>query len=82
MTDHPLTDEMCESICQNCNTWKSQNKIWFESMRAAYDKGYDKGRDDQLGQVIEWIKNEPLNEAELQMYRDHMLYFLKKAMRP
>ena len=42
MTDHPLTDEMCESICQNCNTWKSQNKIWFESMRAAYDLAIEK----------------------------------------
>lgn len=45
--NHPLTDEMCESICQNCNTWKSQNKIWFESMRAAYDLGADQ----QLEQV-------------------------------
>ena len=94
---HPLTDEMCKQIqlhkrfinlsdedCmriaydKGCNDQLEKVIDDEDCMRIAYDKG----RDDQLRQVIEWIKNDPLNEAELQMYRDDMLYFLEKAMRP
>ena len=72
---HPLTDEMCESICQNCNTWNSQNKIWFESMRAAADW--------QLEQDVEFFQNflitalgVPLSTAAL------MAQDFKAVMRP
>ena len=73
MTDHPLTDEMCESICQNCNTWKSQNKIWFESMRAAYDLAVE--------QITEqWEEVIDSNRTDIQVIREFDKRL--KAMRP
>ena len=73
MTDHPLTDEMCESICQNCNTWKSQNKIWLESMRAAYDLAVE-----QITEQWEEVINSPRTDIQMIREFDKRL----KAMRP
>ena len=81
---HPLTDEMCESICQNCDTFTSQNEIWFQSMRAAFDKGADW----RLEQVIEWLRSMD-EHSYLYTYitdphvdKDELIADLKEAMRP
>ena len=64
--NHPLNDEMCELVA----TFTPLTSIEKENMRAAYDKG----RDDQLGQVIKWLKDGG--------YETDLLLDLKAAMRP
>ena len=57
MADHPLTDEICKSIAV---CYPYNNRIDIEDcghltdMRAAYDKG----RNDQLEQVVEWLRTQ------------------------
>ena len=95
MTDHPLTDDIAESIAVTelqCPFGIGQLVFTHDDMRAAFDKG----RDHQLEQVIEWI------QANLWLYDDEtgpmyikedflsdkvideekVIEDLKKAMRP
>lgn len=70
---HPLTDEMCESICQYCNSFTSQNEIWFQSIRDAYDVGYAQALED-LQDVITSIQRKdspsiPITLEELEAMR-------------
>jgi hypothetical protein len=79
---HPLTDEMILSIADEAYHLPG----YQDDMRAAYDKG----RDDQLEQVIEWLKmglpsgcyleHSTWEKSEIDV--DYLLHDLKKAMRP
>ena len=75
MTDHPLTDEMCKQIQLHKRFINLSDE---DCMRIAYDKG----RDDQLGQVIEWIKECPSYDLDFYSECRRMIADLKKAMRP
>ena len=77
---HPLTDELLQQIgCAN-----PRARVFdTQAMRAAYDKG----RDDQLEQVMEWLDEHLSNYSDAPWLgscesildlKDH----LKKAMRP
>jgi len=72
MTDHPLTDEICDQIQDSIHPCDPEN------MRAAVDW--------QLEQVIEWIKN--CRDCDLFYIKDRdlmnfkMRRELQKAMRP
>ena len=80
---HPLTDEICFNILDNLDC--SLN----DDLRAAYDKGYDKGRADMLEQVSKWIKREvdgsylsDTGEFWQKIDVEDIIYDLRKAMRP
>ena len=68
MTDHPLTDEICDQIQGSIHPCDPEN------MRAAADW--------QLGQVLKWLKN--CRDYDLFYIKDRALTRreLKKAMRP
>ena len=80
---HPLTDEIIEEIAEDVFYYEYSIPIFRQDMRAAYDKG----RDDQLEQVIAWLK---LNTDDYLLQDYYKTYFLteaflddfKKAMRP
>ena len=94
MTDHPLTDEMCELLDPEYQWSDVNGNVVFShvDLRAAFDKG----RDHQLEQVIEWIQaNLWLYDEETgHMYikedflsdkvidEEKVIEDLKKAMRP
>ena len=65
---HPLTYEMMQKIHGDRPGYS--HPFDEDDMRAAYDKG----RDDQLGQVIKWLKDGG--------YETDLLLDLKAAMRP
>ena len=74
---HPLTDEMCESIIQNCDSFAFQNVIWFQSMRASYDFGYAQALED-LQDVITSIQRKdspsiPITLKELEAMRPQVV---------
>ena len=79
MTEHPLTEDMLNQIQS-----ESPTRIYgTEAVLAAYDLG----RDEQLEQVIEWLKD----HAAVYMYEAHdgpcfdedgLLDDFEKAMRP
>ena len=68
MSDHPLTDEICDEIRESIYVCDPKN------MRAAADW--------QLEQVLEWLKN--CRDYDLLYIKDRasMRRELKKAMRP
>ena len=77
MTDqHPLTDETCDGL-----VWFSRDGLTelseydYVIMRAAYDKGME----DQLERVIEWVH--PILESE-HLRADYFVESLREAMRP
>ena len=87
---HPLTDEMCEGICeqvsQDCDWHATQNEIWSQTLRAAADW--------QLEQVTKWLGENLyyIQEDGLVRYvygddfatiaSHEVITDLKKAMRP
>jgi len=87
MTEHPLTDDMLKQI-------QSENPMRIygtQAMRAAYDVG----RDEQLEQVMKWMKvnlmKHDFHEGYAYLYDDcsnayireeELLKDLKQAMRP
>jgi len=84
MAEHPLTDDVLKQIgCENplelpCLSISGRVRVFgTQAMRAAYDLG----RDEQLEQVIEWMKvnliKHGFHEGYAYLYKD-----LKKAMRP
>ena len=82
MTDHPLTDEMCDDlsgwplseISDDYAEWSKQD------MRDAADW--------QLEQVIEWLRSIPSRQYAhpwawpVEMDKDELITDLKKSMRP
>ncbi len=90
MTDrHPLTDEMMDKIHGDEPGYS--NPYDEDDMRAAYDLG----RDEQLEQVIEWMKANLMNHDSHESYdylyddfslayikEDELLKDLREAMRP
>jgi hypothetical protein len=75
MTEHPLTDEICDQIQDSIHPCDPEN------MRTAYDRG----RDDQLKQVLEWIDCIGRFEGyNLDFHSDCNLLIrdIQKAMRP
>jgi len=57
MTEHPLTDEIC------CQLWQDNKDNWLKlqepcpATRRVMRAAYDVGRDAQLEQAIEWLKD-------------------------
>ena len=79
MTDHqhPLTDEMIESIsCFYLSKWGDTSEGIKQDMRAAYDKGST----DMLDKVLKWL-NETIFEQSLHD-ADDLPEELREAMRP
>jgi hypothetical protein len=75
MTEHPLTEEMCENIsCFNLLLWGDTSDGIKQDMRTAADW--------QLEQVIEWLKNCRYYDLFYTRDRALMIRELKKAMRP
>ena len=75
MTEHPLTDEMCETLSRQ--TWLDPDvdvEGTAHDMRAAADW--------QLEQVIEWIKGCPNYDLDFHSECRRMIADLKRAMRP
>ncbi|MFZ9014649.1 MAG: hypothetical protein ACO23H_10470 [Alphaproteobacteria bacterium] len=79
MTEHPLTDELIEEIARFDPD--------ADDMRAAYDKGAE----DRLEQITEWLRKnlpqtlylEPIGYIEYKKEdRLRLIDDLKKAMRP
>ena len=70
---HPLTDDLC------CQIWQDNKDNWLmwqepcpstrQIMRAAYDKGME----DRLEQVIEWLKGNLGSSMYLQLVEDNVL---------
>lgn len=52
MTNHPLTDEIIEEIAEDVFYYEYSIPIFRQDMRTAYDKG----RDDQLKDDMDWLK--------------------------
>ena len=88
-SQHPLTDARCRDIANDlCYRWKphvDQGEVLYaeDDMRAAYDAG----RNEQLEQVIEWIR-ENLHEYSSGIDLSFLWSMsclvpdLEKAMRP
>jgi len=82
---HPLTDEIIEEIAEDVFYYDYSIPIFRCDMRAAYDKG----RDDQLEQVIEWLRHnlgsvplDPVGYSGHEIDVDYVIEDLKQAMRP
>jgi len=93
MTEHPLTDGLC------CQLWQDNKDDWlklqepFPATRRIMRAAYDLGRNEQLEQVIEWLRK---NLDERYVYIDFddgdvltpgidvesAIIDLKQAMRP
>ena len=83
MTEHPLTDEMCENIsCFNLSLWGDTSDGIKQDMRAVADW--------QLQKVFEWIKSElgrncylnPSGYYDHEVNVEYVLEELEEAMRP
>ena len=79
MTNHPLTDEICEQVSRRCVS--TTTSIERDNMRTAADW--------QLEQVIEWIRRHPWVGSDCPIYdfeeeedRSRLIADLKEAMRP
>jgi hypothetical protein len=79
---HPLTDEIIHKnfipdydFYDDCEICLGFNN---DDLRAAYDKGAD----DRLEQVIEWLKECPNYDLETYTGLASLIHDLKKAMRP
>ena len=73
---HPLTHEICERL--SCFPFEDCDEEGIMTdMRAAYDKGAE----DRLKQVIEWL-NETIFERGSSLEAVNIPEELKKAMRP
>ena len=92
MTKHPLTDEMIEDIAyktiQSDETIRTEGLgvppyrdgrvvLRYDDMRKAYDLGREKGREDRLKQVIEWLE-----DYEQVCGGFIRIAYFKQAMRP
>lgn len=80
---HPLTDEIIEEIAEDVFYYEYSIPIFRQDMRTAYDKG----RDDQLEQVMKWLDENLSNYTDDDYLGDcEPLYKLegdlKEAMRP
>ena len=82
MTNHPLTDDIIESI------WNKVGNDIVNTEERDLDKfvqnslmrnAYDKGAADRLEQVIEWLKDELDYRSDID---PNLLSDLKQAMRP
>ena len=85
MTDHPLTDKDIQSIWDKVGNdivdAKDEDLDGFVEdalIRAAYDKGGE----DMLERVIEWLGTELEYDPELANTRPYIHLDLKEAMRP
>ena len=85
MTDHPLTDKDIQSIWDKVGNdivdAKDEDLDGFVEdalIRAAYDKGGE----DMLERVIEWLETELEYDPELANTRPYIHLDLKEAMRP
>ena len=69
MINHPLTDEICKTVC--C-TWPEEHEtsLVFDNMRA--------GADWQLERVIRYLEN----DLEFVLWTDDFMDKFNKAMRP
>lgn len=77
--NHPLTDEMCEILSrQPWLGFDSPIEGTIHDMRAAYDKGGD----ERLEQVIEWLKDYPVLDILEAHGIEAVVEELKKEMRP
>jgi len=72
MTEHPLTDEICEKLADTED--RPFTDIEMDNMRAAADW--------QLEQVIEWVSKFGLYLFKHPWHKDEVIRELKKAMRP
>lgn len=77
MTDHPLTDEMCENIAPMAQWVGDIGDTIFRhcDMRAAYDKGAA----DKLEQVVKWLK---ATKSTVKLCPSVLAVQLEQAMRP
>ena len=83
---HPLTDELLQQIgCANPRARLRSPSIPrvfdTQAMRAAYDKG----RDEQLEQVIEWLKDHLEDytwAGDPGIHTEGVIIDLKQVMRP
>ena len=77
---HPLTDEKCNKLSifdlDECSAAYAYGIM--ADMRTAYDKG----RDDQLEQVIEWLNEAIFDQCIWPHQIDALPKRLQKAMRP
>ena len=76
MTEHPLTDDLCYTVCEE---WPPEDDVEKDNMRSAADW--------QLEQVMKWIDKNISNYTDDDYLGDceplHKLQDdLKKAMRP
>ena len=86
MTDqHPLTDLMIEELAEDMFYYEYYIPIFRQDLQVAYDKG----RDDQLEQVIKWFKQSTSHYGGDCLYFDNHYDLdegignvLEKAMRP
>ena len=91
MTDpHPLTDDIIEEI--SSPYLKSGTGGWMhsEGVKTNMRIAYDEGRNDQLEQVIEWLKSnltwgaylEPVGYSSHQIDVADLIFDLKAELRP
>ena len=83
---HPLTDEMIEDMSHlvEVTPWYQLNLEDYDEdrIRKGFRAAYDLGRDEQLKEVIKWIKDCDIYELGSRDQHDQMISDLKKAMRP
>lgn len=84
MTDHPLTDEICDAMIED----DSINELWFHTVEDSMRVAYDKGREDRLKQVIEWLRSADSRDylwvwidGDAEINKDELIADLRKAMR-
>ena len=82
MTDHPLTDDVCQKIIDSepGSKWGPEMIDCFveDFVRAAYDKGCN----DQLEKVIEWLEDCSICDTIIHRGESVLVEELRKAMRP
>ena len=90
---HPLTDEMCRQIFDGKKSSKSMTEYshCFVKTDAICDcmrTAFDKGAEHRLGQVIEWLEANPIEDYVYADYtgaiirENEFLENFKKTMRP
>ena len=86
MIDHPLTDDLAEDIAPDSQWSNDIGDVVFthDDMRVAYDKG----REDRLKQVIEWLRSADSPDylwvwidGDTEINKDELIADLRKAMR-
>jgi len=107
MTDqHPLTDEIIEEIARfdpDADDMRAAYDLGFKEARKsdikyvirAFSEGHDKGSDDRLEKVIEWLKDNlgssmylqlvednVLGESGIEVNVDYVIQHLREEMRP